>query len=1043
MKLRGSAVALLTASLVLSSLTDVRADERLTPDARGRLRAFVFSADGRPVTGARVTVADDLLGETDAEGMLVAELAAGAVFPTFTLPGRAPLTLTTTITILAGQETELIVTVPESGDPVVDVEAPERAAARDEGAERGRVRGVVRAADTGAPIANARVFVRGARGDARSDTDGHFELELPLGDRELTIIHPNHSTGVAKVSVSKTEAAALDVRLDAKSVRLAEVVVLAPRIEGSTLDALQAREESATVADVLGAEQISKSGDSDAAAALSRVTGITVVGGRYVYVRGLGERYSSVQLDGSMIPSPDPERRVVPLDLFPASAISGITVQKTHSPILPGEFGGGMVQLATKGIPEEFTLSVGLSGKFVQGSSFGTGLDHAGGATDVLGFGAGSRALPDDLAALANVQLVREGDRFNPGLDDAALERLGEQMDPVSAGTPRTLPPDLGLSVEVGGPFELFGLRAGGLFGVDYSNAWFLEELAFTSLSIDGEGNLGAAKAFRIAETQHEVALSGLGSLAVELAEGHDLKLSAGVFRISSDQTQRTTGIDEDVGGPVEIHVLEWAERMVSTNQLRGTHVLSPTLALVLDWRYQLSFATSDQPNRRSLRYFDQNGTLVTANDGNERLWAALSDRGHQLGAGVALPFTLPFAPAERESTLRAGLDVDLRSRDVSARRYYFRRMGSSDASLAARTLPPNALFTPETIDPEIFQLEETTRSDDNYLGDERIFAAYGQVELAALEDLSVLFGARVEASRQAIELESAVGQARSTAAELSRVDVLPSITATWGFFEDMQLRAAVARTVNRPNFRELSPGAFIDQTRGLEYRGNPELERAVLHHADLRWEWYPSPAESVSIAAFGKWISDPIESSLQLGANPVARPINTEGATNFGVELEARKDLSFVGPGLWENLWVAGNLTLVRSRVTLGSQAGVLTSESRALQGQSPYAVNAQLGYDDADAGSSVTVLFNVFGARISDVGVLGVPDVFEQPQPALDVVVKQKLERFDLSLKLQNLLDPSVRFSQREPSTGALVDRERYDRGRRITLSIGVALE
>ncbi|MCK6545477.1 TonB-dependent receptor [Myxococcota bacterium] len=1039
MKLRGVSVTLVTASLVLSCLTDLRADERAPPAARGRLRTFVFTADGRPVNSARVTSGVDVLGETDAEGMSIAELDAGTVRPTLTLPGRAPFTLTASVAIVAGQETELIVTLPASGDPIVDVETPDRDVRTAENIERGRVRGVVVSAETGAPVANARVFVRGARGDARSDADGRFELELPVGERALTIIHPNHSTGLANVTVSPSAEATVEVRLDAKSVRLAEVVVLAPRIEGSTLDALQAREASATVADVLGAEQISKSGDSDAAAALSRVTGITVVGGRYVYVRGLGERYSSVQLDGSMIPSPDPERRVVPLDLFPASAISGITVQKTHSPILPGEFGGGMVQLATKGVPEELTLSVGASGRLVHGSSFSTGLDHAGGSTDVLGFGAGSRALPSDLAALANVQLVREGDRFNPGLDDEELERLGEQLDPVSAGTPRTLPPDFGLSVEVGGPFELFGMRAGGLFGVDYSNAWFLEELTFNSLSIDGEGNLGASKAFRIAETQHEIALSGLGTLALELAKGHSLKLTAGVFRISSDQTQRTSGIDEDVGGPVEIHVLEWTERMVSTNQLRGTHVLSEALGLGLDWRYQLSFATSDQPNRRSLRYFDQAGTLVTANDGNERLWAALTDRGHQLGAGLTLPFTL----AERESTLRAGVDLDLRSRDVSARRYYFRRMGSSDASIAARSLPPNALFTPETIDPEIFQLEETTRSDDNYLGDERIFAAYGQVELAALEDLSVLFGARIEASAQSIDLESAVGRERSTAAELARVDVLPSITATWGFFEDMQLRAAVARTVNRPNFRELSPGAFIDQTRGLEYRGNPELERAVIHHVDLRWEWYPSPAESMSIAAFGKWISDPIESSLQLGANPVARPINTDGATNFGVELEARRDLSFVGPGVWENLWIAGNLTLVRSRVTLGTQAGVLTSESRALQGQSPYAVNAQLGYDDPDAGSSVTVLFNVFGPRISDVGVLGVPDVFEQPQPALDVVVKQKLERFDLSLKLQNLLDPAVRFSQREPSTGALVDRERYERGRRVTLSLSLALE
>jgi len=1032
-----STIAALALTFLCASAQPARAAE----PKQGSLRGFVFQPDGLPIPDTRVVIAGATIARTDDEGMFLVALPAGPVMLSFAPPGHAIVSLEKPIPVLEGQETEIILTLPAKGPATLEVESPERAieAVDELATTRGRVRGVVRGNPKGLPVINARVFIRGARGDTRTDGQGRFELELPIGPRELTIIHPSYSTAALPVTITAS-VAEVEIRLEEKSIRLAEVVITAPRIEGSALEVLKERQDSSSVADVLGADQISKTGDSDAAAALSRVTGITVVGGRYIYVRGLGERYSATQLNGANIPSPDPERRVVPLDLFPASAISGITVQKTHSPNLPGEFGGGMVQIKTKDIPEEPVLSLGVSGRFVTNTSLLQGLDYPGSASDFLGFGAGGRALPDDLRAQAEVGLVRLGDRFNPGLDSGQIEQLGEQLDPVAAGTPTTLPPDFGVSLEAGGKFDLWGARAGALVGADYSNGWFLKDMTFNNLSIDGAGALRPSKSFRVFEAQNEVALSGLGSFALSFDDDHRIQVGVGVFRISTDRAQRTTGIDEDVGGPIEIHVLEWAERMVNTNQIRGTHLIAPDLGLRLEWRYQLAIATSDQPNRRALRYFEDQGALVSANDGNERLYASLFDIGHQAGVDLSLPVTIFGAVA---SKIQAGVDVDVRSREVQTRRYFFRRPGGSPESIAARSLPPNNLFRADTIDPAIFQLEETTRGDDNYFGDHLIVAGYGMIDLGITDSLSVLFGARVELSNQSVDVEDALGIERTTAAELDQLDVLPSVTGTWAFVEDMQVRLALAATVNRPNFRELSPGAFLDQTRGLEYRGNPDLERAFIYHADARWEWYPSPGESVSVAAFAKVLEDPIESSLQLGANPVAKPINTAGATNFGVELEGRKDLSFLGEGIWESVYVAGNLTLVQSSVNIGEQAGVLTSSERPLQGQSPYAINAQLGYDDPDVGLSGTLLFNVFGPRISDVGVLGLPDVFELPQPTLDLVIKYDYGRFHFGLKLQNIFDAPVRFAHTEPSTGALVDRERYDRGRRVSLSFTVDLD
>lgn len=1021
---------------LLTSLAAVSAYAQ-APDT-GRLRGFVFHADGVPVTDATIRVASATVARTDREGMFVIELPPVPVRIGIQIPGRAVLETRDAVPIFAGQETELIATLTSTGASF-DVESPARADApvvSEATAAPGTVRGRVRSEKTRQPVVGARVFVRGTAADARTDATGTFTLPLPEGSRELTVIHPDHSTTTASVTVAAGREVSVEIAMAEKSLELAEVVVTAPRIEGTALQVLEERRDSASVAEVLGADQIAKAGDSDAAGALSRVTGITVVGGRYVYVRGLGERYSSTQLNGSNLPSPDPERRVVPLDLFPASAIKGITVQKTFSPDLPGEFGGGAVQIETRDIPEELSLSVGLSGRYVTGSSFVDGLSSGGGGTDFLGFGAGARALPDEFRELAKTQIIRQGDRFNPGLTAEDLERLGEQLDPVAAGTPTTLPADFGLSLEGGGKFDLLGARAGALLAIDYSNSHFLNETAFTNYAISS-GTLELSKNFQIAESQNEIALSTLGSFALDPSDDHQLRVTVGVFRISLDRAQRTTGLDTDVGGPVEIHVLDWTERMVNTNQIRGTHALSKDLELELDWRYQLSIATSEQPNRRFLRYVDRGSGLETNNEGNERFYASLFDVGHQLGADL----TMPVALLGGTTTLAAGFDVDLRDRVVDARRYYFKRTGSG----GDYTLPPDRIFQPDVIGTHLV-LEENTRNDDNYVGAQSVVAGYAMVDLGIGEALSIRAGARLEVASQSVDTRAAVASAEveddGVAAELDRIDVLPAVTATWGFVEDMQLRAAFAQTVNRPNFRELSPGAFIDQTRGLEYRGNPELERAKLYHGDLRWEWYPSAGESLSLAGFVKYIEDPIESALDLGSNPVARPINTEEAINLGFEIEGRKSFGFLG-AVGEDFYVAGNFTVVHSRVALGDQAGVLTSQERALQGQSPFALNAQAGYENLDWGFAGTVLFNVFGARISEVGLLGVPDVFEQPQPTLDVVLKQSYGRLAASLKLQNLLDPAVRYSQEEPATGRLLDRERYEKGRRLTLSLTVDLD
>jgi len=1018
----------------------------------GQVRAFFFEGSGLPISGVRVLEGDSILATSDREGMIVVSMPAGSYVLRFELPGGPSFATAQPIPVVRGQETEFLVTVAVDGAPRFDVEAPAGPMVTETttvATPEGLVQGRITSEEGGAPVLGARVFVRGTGRTARSDEEGRFEILLPTGDRELTIIHPQFSTRTVSGMAVRTQSnPQVQVRLEAKSAQLAEMVITAPRIEGSAIAVLQERQNSGSVADVLGADQMSKSGDSDAASALSRVTGITIVGGRYIYVRGLGERYSSTLLNDSNLPSPDPERRVVPLDLFPTNAIAGLVVQKSYSADVPGEFGGGLVKIRTKDIPEELTLSLSLSVGANSVSTMRQGLVYDGGGTDWLGFGAGHRALPKPFAEAASraridpyVPLLQE-DGFTSG----QRERLAEMLDPNFGSRQRTLPPGFRVSSEAGGRFDLFGVGAGAYISTNFNNTWSITDNAFRTYEVDaGTGDLRERKSQRIITGTNEVSLSVLGALSVDLCEGHELALTLGVFRISSNSAAETTGFDDDRGADVLKSRLTWSERMVVTNQLRGRHQLSEAWGLQLDWRYQLAFATLDQPNRRSLRYEQQpDGRLRLDPDGTERFYSDLFDLNHDVAADVMMPMQL-FGSLD--STLKGGLALQVKDRQVNVRRFTYKRPGLRDPAETERVeyLGPDRVFSADTLEPGLQELEESTRSDDNYVGGQSVLGAYLMGDFAVLQELTVQAGLRVEHSKQTIESQPLPGSERTAfdPASLSAVDLLPSVTATWGFIERMQLRAGLARTVNRPSFRELSPAAYIDLARSREFRGNPELERAQILHCDLRWEWYPAEGESVSVAAFAKLFDRPIENTLSGGANAVARPINTQSARNLGLELEARKTFGFVGPA-FEDIYVAGNLTLVSSQVTIGEAESILTSDRRALQGQSPYVFNAQVGYDNAALGTSMSLLFNVFARRINDVGVEGLPDIFEESRPELNFVARQRWQRFSFGLKVKNILNNRFRLTQTEPNAaGAVRDVEQYCRGVEFAVSIAADLD
>ena len=965
--------------------------------ADGQVQGIVFNADGTPASGAMLQVGGRMV-TSDGEGGFVTGLPAG----------EYELVMGTeswTLRVQDGQVTEVLIT--KGGSALI--EAPEAPVVLQDLGPPGSLIGTLTHAEDSRPMAGARIYVRGLDTEAVSDAQGQFSLELPAGELEISVILGGYSTLSRTVTISPESETQVALELVPAGVKGQDFVVLAPRVEGGAAELLEERRQADTVTEILGAEEMSRSGDSDAASALSRVTGLTVVGGRYVYVRGLGDRYSATTLNGSSLPSPEPERRVVPLDLFPASVLDSVVIQKTMSPDQAAEFGGGVVQLRSRMAPPEPFLNIGLSGAYRHGTTFQQGLTGDIGPTDFLGFGSGYRALPQGLDQASRQDALVQGDLFTPGYTPQDLEGFGESLPNRWVLNSRQLPADFGLDIGAGFGRSFGKDRSAGVrIGVNYGQSWKKLDYERTWYVLSGDG-MEPSSTYRFQSTEQSVGLGAMMAAGVQLGE-HNVSLVSLVNRDSAYESRTYEGFARDENAIIREGRVRWIERQLVFNQLSGEHVLPVDSGLELDWRYAYSVASRREPDRRHWTDEYQEGSdtwrLSTRSFGNGILYSELQETNHDVGVGLTQPV------AWLDGALKVGASARVRDRQVDTRRFrYFDKFAADnreiDKVLAGDS---SGYFTPSTIDPQGFQLQDNTQATDNYVAQQRIQAGYMMLS-GGTGAWRAMAGFRVEHSIQEVTTYARFDpDSPPIQAGIDNTDFLPSGNVAYSLSDTMQVRAAYGRTVSRPDFREQSPATFFDVTGGRAVFGNPDLQRAILHNVDLRWEWYPQAGESVSVGFFAKRFVAPIEMVIvPSGGNPVTFA-NAESANNLGLELEGRKALPAA-----PDFFVAGNLSLIRSRVTLAQGSGIQTSSERPLQGQAPWVFNVQAGYQNPDSGLGFTALYNVAGPRIQEVGALGIPDTILEPTHALDLVVSKGLPAgFKVKLKGQNLINAPARVTQ-----------------------------
>lgn len=776
-----------------------------------------------------------------------------------------------------------------------------------------------------------------------------------------------------------------------------EMTVAAPRINNSVESLLEIRKQSQTVSDVLGAEAMSRSGDSDAAASLRRVTGLTLVNGKYVYVRGLGERYSSVLLNGSQVPSPEPTRRVVPLDLFPVSILESITVQKSFSPNRPAEFGGGLIELQTKPIPKKFTGSMSLG---VSSDSVNSGLNYQGGKKDQFGMDDGSRAMPAEIkkAFLSNKKIIVSP---SEGFSEEEIVKMGNELSNtynVKKSANKVMP---NFQLSLGDSKSFGALRAGGSFGGLYSHASDVGARTTTTYNVGGESKLERDENSSIEYNETEVQLGGALNLGISYEEEHSLKLTSILLRNTTNLTQeKVTEKLSDSFPKRKYTLLEWNERQLLLNQISGEHNFEKVMA---KWRINKSVASRESPDSREImRNLDNNRyVLETDVSGNKRVFSELEDKTQEVGIDLDIKI---YENEKSNFLLKVGGVVNKKNRSSDVYRLHFKNnyapSNVPDLSLDSETLLGNR-------GPDSFLLTNITDSADSFKGEQDVVSIYSAFESSFSKALGISIGLRNEDSLQKVKTYKYYEPNLPTSeGELRMKDLLPSYNVSYKFQGDQKIRLAYGETIARPDFRELSAVSYIEDETGYDVIGNSSLKGTIIKNWDLRFEKYFDDTDYFSVGVFLKDFKSPIEAIFQPGDKLVKTFVNAENARSYGAELEGR--ISFGNFTRMLRRWsLSSNLSIIESSVSIDESQGNQTSNSRPLQGQSPYVANIQLFYDRSQYNFNGGLIFNVVGRRITEVGTNSRPDTYEEPINQLDFVLNQKFDDWGYGFKAKNLLN------------------------------------
>lgn len=922
-----------------------------------------------------------------------------------------------------------------------------------------KVYGQVVDAETGETLIGANIRIEGTLKGAATDIDGRYTIEgIEPGTYSITYSFISFQTKVVSdVVLEADQSLKLDVALSVEAFDLGgEVIVTAQAIKSSEGALLRVRQKAVSFSDVISAESISQQGISDAAGVMKKVVGASVVGGKYVYVRGLGERYSSTHMNGVELPTADPDKKSFQLDLIPANLIENIVTLKTFTPDKPGNFSGGLVDVTTKDFPEEMMFDFSMSTSYNSQVSFEDGLLGQRSNTDWLGRDGGQRALPSILDGYREreeaiplfVNARRIGSEEALVLDNIARS-FNNEMVPLAT----TLPINHGFSLSTGNAFDTKIGKIGYSASFTYSRS--LQHYDNGSVGryllvgeFDTTEELFGNRIYTDTRTDDNVDWGSLVNLSYIPHPNHKVKFSYFRTQSGTHTGRNLTGFWQDVPNSTQItSALSYQERSLDAFFLSGKNVFTSLNNISLEWKLSRADNAMETPD---LRFFSRQANETTVNVDGQTVDTVLYSNPRSLyprparffrdlnetGNSASVDLTIPFGPNGR-SKFKSGFFFDRKERNFRENRYdivddeFTFRDAAGDAALYFGT--QGIIDSTITGRGQGYEfgtyVEEGTELRNSYSAEGNISAYYGMVDFFITDELRFIGGLRYENTDiEAISADTILAQTFNPDSSgfqgigrLDINDILPSASLVYSINDQINLRAAYTKTLARPTFRELMPFVTFDFVGDFLFQGNSALERTLITNYDFRFEWFTGPGEIIAFSLFYKDLENPMERVIRndLGNN-AASIQNVESGRVQGIELEVRKNLGFINK--LSNFSLSGNLTMVHSEVDISDielafirAANPNASATRQLFGQSPYIINLDLAYQNEN-GLSTNLSFNRFGDRLAFASGNATPNIFERAYNTLNWNLSKRLNnKLSLGLKAQNILNPDIKMSYR----------------------------
>ena len=900
------------------------------------------------------------------------------------------------------------------------------------------LRGKVVESKTGKGIEGVFITVENSALFALTEMDGSFLIEkVPIGEVKLNLEISGFKSKEQIVTVPlKGLNTIFELTKSSQKVkksvrRLSGQRVRKSRSRSSDVALLFKKRNSLVVQDAIGSEQIAKSGDSEAGGAAKRVTGTSLVGDN-IFIRGMGERYVSVLLGDSLVSSPDPDKRVVPLDIFPTSVIDSLTIQKTYNPDQPGEFGSGSINIELKDYPEKRFFKVGLSLGFDLDTFGRKYFSYRGGMTDFLGYDDGVRALPD----IGNQRL---NNSRNEDTNDLAIQvRKFNQNWTINSNIDAF--PNYGFSFAYG---DYFDLKQNGKLGYLFSLSHKGEVDNLTRSDTLYDKNLSVAREYQFDRSTREADLNAFFTMTYVPFVSQKFKFTSFYSHKSTDRAQIEIGQAVLDNFRYRKDTFEFIQNDLVYLQLSGSHLHKKLNDSLLKWSAAYSLALHYRPDSRSAEYDDRQGDWRIGDPTDiQREYLENNEHSLHVKAEYQQPFKIWL---DQIAKGYLGVGAWYKDRLVQERNFQYMISANVSNDIFAVDDPLEEILREENItgfstseDSRVFIVEG---ENDSYQGDLFIFNTFLKIDLPILKWLRFSGGLNYEYSKLNIYdydvWTSTKGATPLRDDVLTEHNFLPAANFVFSPTKNLNLRLSYSRSVARPDFRESIPIQYNLNEGGQSVFGNIDLVQSDIHSADFRFELYPWQNDLISLSIFYKFIENPIEILQLAPANPDEfkyKYQNGDQAENLGVELEVRKLFERKkslkkNKQMIEKSLISVNFSYIISKITVSDKPGAIYSQrDRPLQGQSPYIFNLLLshGYDFKRKnklfyGFDLSMAFNLVGPRIERVALRSddggaVPDVYEEPAPSLNVVFKNRFVFGEISLVFKNILDLPEKLVQGE---------------------------